>query len=430
VQVLGVTALLAIGHVNARADTVTEWNEIMLATIANQNSFAQARFAAITQLAVFESVNAISGDYRPYRGSNTAPESASREAAAIAAAHRVLLNYFPDNASRLDAERVRALAAIPDSAAKTAGITVGEAAADRMIALRADDGSQTPIEYRPLSLPGYWQPTPPGFAPATLLHWSRVTPFGIRSPYQFPVKPPPALTSAQYRRDYNEVKQVGDATSTARPQDRSDIARFVAMTSPVQLCNRVALQLIAEAGGSLTANARTLALLNMAISDSSVTVFAVKYFYQTWRPVTAIRAGDTDGNSRTEPDPGFTPFITTPAFPGYPSAHASGSNAARYVLERIFGRKRHLITLSNAALPGVTLNYTKLQQITDDIDDGRVYGGIHFRFDQEEGGVLGRRVGRYVMNHNLRCARPDGCDEDEPDADEVAEYASPTGVNR
>jgi hypothetical protein len=403
-----VTALLFISHVNARADTVTEWNETMLATIANQNSFAQARFAAITQLAVFESVNAISGAYMPYFGSNTAPESASKEAAAIAAAHRVLRNYFPDyaNANRLDTERVRALAAIPDSAAKTAGITLGETTADKVIALRVNDGSQTPIEYRSFDAPGYWQPTPPAFAPATLLHWSKVTPFGILSPYQFPVKPPPALTSARYRRDYNEVKQVGDARSTVRTQDQSDIARFVAMTSPVQVWNRVAVQLIAQTGGSLTANARTLALLNMAISDSSVTVFAVKYFYQTWRPVTAIRAGDTDGNSRTEPDFGFTLFITTPAFPGYPSAHASGSNAARYVLERIFGRGRHVITLSNAALPGVNLNYTKLQQISDDIDDGRVYSGIHFHFDQEEGGALGRRVGRCVMNHNLECTHP------------------------
>jgi hypothetical protein len=279
-QVLGTAALLSLSHVNARADTVTEWNEIMLATIASQNSFAQARFAAITQLAVFESINAISGDYRPYLGSNTAPQNALKEAAAITAAHRVLRNYFPDQADRLDMGRVRALAAIPDDAAKAAGITVGEVTADKVIALRVDDGSQTPIEYRPVSLPGYWQPTPSAFAPATLLHWSKVTPFGILSPYQFPVKPPPALTSARYRRDYNEVKQVGDAMSTVRSQDQSDIARFVAMTSPIQVWNRVAVQLIAQNEGSLTANARTLALLNMAISDSSATVFAVKYFYQ------------------------------------------------------------------------------------------------------------------------------------------------------
>lgn len=430
VQLPGMTAFLFLIHVSARADAVTEWNEIMLAAIASQNSFAQARSAAITQLAVFESVNAISGDYTPYLGSNTTPGSASKEAAAIAAAHRVLRNYFPNDATRLDSERVRSLAAIPDSAAKAAGITVGEATADKVIALRTDDGSQTPMEYTSWNLPGYWQPTPPAFAPATLLHWGKVKPFGILSPYQFPVKPPPALTSARYRRDYNEVKQVGNAMSTARPEDRSDIARFVAMTSPVQVWNRVAVQLIAQNGGSLTGNARTLALLNMAISDSSVTVFAVKYFYQTWRPVTAIRAGDTDGNPGTEPDAAFTPLIATPSFPGYPSAHASGSNAARYVLERLFGRGRHEITLSNAALPGVTLRYTKLQQISDDIDDGRVYSGIHFRFDQEEGGYLGQRVGRCVMNHHFRCSRPEICDDDGADADELADRDCPTAYGR
>ena len=146
--------------------------------------------------------------------------------------------------------------------------------------------------------------------------------------------------------------------------------------------------------------------------------------------MTAIRAGDTDGNSRTERDPAFTPFLTTPSFPGYPSAHASGSNAARYILEQIFGRGRHVIALSNAALPGVTLNYTKLQQISDDIDDGRVYSGIHFRFDQEEGGALGRRVGRCVMNHNLRCANLEVCAQDEPDADELVDRDCPTAYGK
>ncbi|HYP06775.1 MAG TPA: hypothetical protein VER03_11140 [Bryobacteraceae bacterium] len=428
-HVLGVLALMSLGQVAARADTVTDWNEIMLATIATQNSFAQARFAAITQLALFEAIDAISGDYMPYLGSNTALPTASKEAAAIAAAHRVLRNYFPDQSARLDMERVRALAAIPDDASKSAGIAVGEATADKVIALRADDGSQRPVEYTPFKLPGYWQPTPGAFAPATLVHWGKVTPFGILSPYQFPVKPPPSLTSARYRRDYNEVKQVGDSVRSVRPQDRSDVARFVAMTSPVQVWNRVAVQLMAQDEGTLIENARTLALLNMAISDSSVTVFAFKYFYQTWRPVTAIRAGDTDGNPRTDPDPAFTPFITTPTFPGYPSAHAAGSSAARYVLERIFGRGRHMITLSNAALPGVVLNYTKLQQISDDIDDGRVYGGIHFRFDQEAGGELGQRVGRCVMNLNLRCAKPEVCEDDVPDADEF-DAECPTAFGR
>ena len=419
VHVPAIAALLALSQVEARADTVTEWNEIMIATVASQNSFAQARFAAITQLAVFEAVNAITGEYQPYIGTLQAPAGASKEAAAVAAAHRVLRTYFGAQADRLNTDRERTLAGVPNGVDKNNGIALGEAAADAMIALRANDGAETTITYTPINGPGFWQPTLPAFAPATFLHWGRVKPFGTLNAFQFPVPPPPAVTSAQYRRDYDEVKRVGGVTSTDREQLQSDVARFVAMTSPVQVWNRVALQLAAKAGSSLAENARTLALVNMAISDSSVSVFALKYHYQTWRPVTAIRAGETDGNSRTEADLNFTPFITTPTFPGYPSAHASGGAAARHVLERIFGRGRHSITLSNSALPGVTLSYTKLQQISDDVDDGRVYGGIHFRFDQDAGAVLGRRVGRYVVRHNLANLRSDEAEEDETGAGET-----------
>jgi hypothetical protein len=153
---------------------------------------------------------------------------------------------------------------------------------------------------------------------------------------------------------------------------------------------------------SLSENARAFALLNMAVSDALVSVFEAKYFYVAWRPVTAIRAGDTDANPNTDPDGAWTPFITTPSFPSYPSAHASGSGAARKVAELLFGAAGHAITLSDPAVPDLTRQYTSFREITDDIDDARVYGGIHFRFDQEAGGVQGRRVGRYVLKHNLR----------------------------
>jgi len=399
----------------ARADVVLDWNTIMVTTTTGQSPFAQARFAAITQLAVFEAVNAITHDYEPYLGTIIAPQGASAEAAAVAAAHRVLRNYFPASAASLDAARLNSLASIPDGTSKTAGIAVGEAAAAAMIALRAADGSGTAAFYVPISSdPGQWQLTP-SCPPAggILLHWGNVTPFAIQSSDQFRSDPPPALFSNKYRFDYNEVKAVGDVNSIERPADRTDVARFYAAVPPVAVWNPAARQVIAAHEASVSENARTLALLNMAISDALVSTFDTKYHYTFWRPETAIRAGDLDGNPKTDPAAGFVPLIITPCFPSYPSAHASGSNAARKVLESLFGSGRHSITLSNATLPGIILNYTRFKEITDDIDDARVYGGIHFRFDQEAGARQGRRVAKYVYRHKLRSLRNNSDNENE-----------------
>jgi hypothetical protein len=400
----------------ARADVVLDWNAIMVTTLSGQPPFPQARFAAITQLAVFEAVNAITGDYKPYLGTIIAPPGASAEAAAVAAAHTVLKNYFPGSAGSLDPARASSLATIPNGPAKDAGIAVGEAAAAAMIAARANDGSGPPEFYLPPSSnPGEWQLTPS--CPAgggVFLHWRNVTPFGIRSAGQFRPDPPPALTSAKYTRDYKEVKDVGGVTSTERPQDRADVARLYAAITPVALFNPIARQLGAAPGRSLSEGARAFALLNMAISDGAIAGFDTKYHYNSWRPETAIRFGDTDGNPRTDPDSSFVPFIITPCFPGYPSGHATLSNAAREVLERIYGGGPYSITLSTPAVPGVTLQYSKLKQITIDIDDARVYGGIHYRFDQEAGVDLGSRVGKYVYKHNL-CPAQAGCGVDDED---------------
>src|SRR5262249_18383124 len=243
---------------------------------------------------------------------------------------------------------------------------------------------------------------PPAFGPGILLNWRNVTPFGIKRSDQFRLDPPPALTSQRYRKDYEEVKAIGELNSTERPQDRIDVTRYYASTPPPQVFNAVLQQVSAEHPMSLTRKARAFALLNMAISDALVSVFDTKYFYVFWRPVTAIRAGDADGNPKTQGDAAWTPFITTPSFPSYASAHGSGSGAAAKVLSLLFGPAGHTITLSNPAVPGVTLHYTAFRQMTNDVSDARVYGGIHFRFDQDAGNRLGRDVRRYVVHHNLR----------------------------
>jgi hypothetical protein len=384
------------------ADTVTDWNATLLSVTSGQNPFAQARLAAITQVAVFEAVNAVTREHRPYLGTVTASPGASAEAAAAAAAHAVLKTYFPASAASLDAALASSLALVPDGAAEDAGVAVGEAAAAALVALRADDGSAAAMPYTPPSGPGFWQPTPPAFGPGILLHWGTVTPFGIVSGDQFRAGPPPALTSRRYARDYAEVKRLGGTASDARPADRAEVARFFAAVGAPGVWNQAATQVSAAQRRSLSQNARLLALLNMAINDGLISSQETKYAYHFWRPVTAIRAGDTDANPLTAPDPAFTPFVATPAFPSYPSAHASASYAARAVLERILGRGCHAIVLSNVAATGLTLYYTSFREITRDIDDARIYGGIHFRFDQEAGAVQGTRVGAYVYRHNLR----------------------------
>ncbi len=410
---LGLCMLMAtlwFGSAAAKADVVLDWNAIAVNTaITNgQNPFAQARYAAIVQLAVFESVNAITGEYHPYLGTIVAPPGACPEAAAIQAAYRVLSTYFPASASTLDAERANSLASIPDGQAKTDGIATGEAAALAMIALRANDGSSPPQFKIPGSpVAGEWQATPScpivnGIAVGVALQWQNVTPFGIPSASDFLLDPPPALASREYAKAYNEVMTVGSIYSTERPQDRSNVALFYAASSPTQVFNQVVQQVAQERWHSLTENARALAVVNMAMNDSLVASFLNKYHYNFWRPETAIHAGDTDGNRKTQSDPSFVPFVTTPCFPSYPSNHGSAANGAVETLRHIYGECRHSITLSNPAVPDIVLQYTTFKQITDDISDARVYGGIHFRTDQVAGERLGKAVGRAVYRNNLR----------------------------
>jgi len=397
-------ALAAIGPGVASADAVQDWNAIMWTTTATQNPFLQARFAAITHLAMFEAVNSITGDYQPYLGTVSAPAGASADAAAVAAAHRVLITYFPASAPALDASRQASLAAIPDGQAEEDGVAVGEAAAASMIANRTNDGSAPPQFYLPVTAePGEWLPTPgcPA-AGGVLLHWGNVKPFGLRSGDQFRSGPPPALTSMEYATDFNEVKTVGALNSAARPQDRTDVARFYAASPPTYVFSQVITQVGNEEGRSLSQNARAFALLMMSISDALVASQDTKYHYRFWRPVTAIHGADTDGNPLTQRDDAWQPLITTPCFPSYQSAHATGSNAARRIAERLFGgEEARSILVANPSVPGVSFHYTRFSEITDDIDDARVYGGIHYRFDQRAGGRQGKRVADYIYKTQL-----------------------------
>jgi hypothetical protein len=408
-------ALATIVPSVSRADAVTDWNAIMQATVTTSpNPLFQARWSAIVQLAVFEAVNAIEGDYEPYLGVIDAPVWASPDAAAIAAAHLTLATLRPDSAKALDALRAASLAVIPDGPEKDAGIIAGEDAAIAMLLVRANDGWNTVVPYTPGTEPGDWRPTPPALAQALLPGWGQVTPFGLDHGSQFRLPAPPALSTGKYENDYNEVMRVGKVDSSDRPQDRTNVAHFYAANTPVQVWNSAARQVSAAQDMTLSENARIFALLAMAMADGSIASFDTKYHYNFWRPVTAIRSGDLDGNQRTDADPEWLPLVATPPFPGYASGHATLSGAAREVLEWVFGKDGHAVILSSPALPGIELRYTAWDEITDDIDDARVYGGIHFRFDQEAGARQGRHVGGYILRNYLGSVdRLDDFDDDQ-----------------
>ncbi|HEU0140601.1 MAG TPA: vanadium-dependent haloperoxidase [Bryobacteraceae bacterium] len=397
-----------------RADVVSDWNRVMLTTLSAQNPYIQARVAAITHLAVFEAVNAVTGEVKPYLGTVTASPGASAEAAAVSAAYTVLIKYLPDWADALNDNRADSLARIPEGPAKSAGIAAGEAAANAMIAARASDGSEPPEVYTPppSPKPGEWQLTG-ACNGGVFLHVAKVTLFALRSSDQFRSDPPPALASGKYARAYNELKEFGGVNSPGRPQDRADVALFYSKVLSTFIWNPVATQIAARQNKSLSENARAFALLNMAIFDAFVANFDTKYRYPFWRPETAIHAGDQGGNRNTEPDPGFAPFVPTPCHPSYPAALPALGSAARVVLERIYGRRGHSITLSTPAVPNVTLHYENLRDISDDINDARLFGGIHFRFDDAAGNEQGRQVGDYVFRHKLRRAQSCASGEEE-----------------
>jgi len=417
----GSIVLLFVGLVSAPApamadDIVLRWNGIAAQTATATSPFNQARVGAIVQLAVFEAVNAVTGDYESYLDPPTvAPSGASVEAAVITAAHKVLTTYFPAPATvaMLDAARDADLGPIPAGPAKTAGIAVGMAAANAMIALRATDGSAPLTTITPApAQPGDYHLTT-GCAVSMFYNWQNVTPFGIANAADFLLSPPLELTSNLYAKDFLEVQTVGSATSTDRPADRAEVVRLYATSSPSFVLSMATRQIAAAKGTSLSENARALALIQMAISDALVASFMNKYHYNHWRPETGIRNGAADGNDKTEGDSLFATFIPTPCFPSYPSNHASGTNGGLEAMRRLFGAAGHDITITNSvpalgSLPAtvITRHYTQLKEIGDDVDDARVYGGIHWRYDQVAGNVLGRAVATEVVKNNLRSIHP------------------------
>jgi len=375
----------------AMADIVTDWNERAFVTMSGArvgSGAAQARTMAMLHKAMFEAITA---------SVQARATNVSLETAAHAAAHRILVDMYPAQIATIDAAYDTALAKLPDSTAKSAGIEAGEKAASTLLADRKTDGFTALDTYRPATSPGSYITTS---LPA-MSNVAGIKPFALERLSLFRPGPPPKLDSALWMRDYNEVKELGGKVSTKRTAWQSETARFWETTGS-NAWNQAARALLANKPMPLMDSARLFMNLNVATFDALLTVFDAKYEYGFWRPITAIRNGDRDGNDGTERDAGWLPAIDTPMHPEYPCAHCVQDGAAGVVMKAVFGSGPvQEFTLTYAAMPGVTRKYSTIQQLEDEVSMARIWGGVHYRTSTEVGYEMGKRVGDYVLKNFL-----------------------------
>ena len=388
------------------SNVVLEWNQQALALALLPASalvpIQQIRVMAIFHVAVHDAVNGITGDYETYLSSEPAPANASPEAAAIAAAHQVLRNLFPANQGSLDVLYNSSLTAHGLSLTDP-GIEFGNSAANAILAARADDHSgQAQFVYDAPNAgdPGVWVRL--NNAPAQLPGWGEVTPFVLRSSSQFQPDAPPALDSAQYAKDYNEIKQIGAASGSPRSTEQTQIALFW-RAAPAAIWNPVITQVVQSRDLSLSEQARLFGLFYLAAADSSIACWKAKYHYNAWRPQLAISNGDGDGNDATVGQAGWLPLLATPPHPEYPSGHSTNSSAMANILISEFGDNPGVpITVT---LTGITRHWNTFSEAVQEVIDARVYSGIHFRNSDEVGARMGRQVAQFVSHHALRTSK-------------------------
>ena len=392
-------------------DVVTDWNSVTLKVIkASKTAPPIAAYnLALVQGAVFDAVNTIERKYAAYHVTDiAAPLNASAEAAAAAAAYQVLVKLYPTQTSIFDAQLTKSLARVADGQSETDGVKLGKDVANNILAWRTNDGAAVAIAGTnntytpdPNKTPGKWQPTPDGFKPAVLPEWGNVNPFIIGNAATYVPPAPPAIGSEQYATELNQVKALGGKDSTTRTADQTEIATFWAYdrpgtyTPPGQY-NEIAQKAAASQNNSILENARLFATLNVAMADASICCWETKYIYDFWRPVTAVRAADTDGNDKTQGDANWSSFLNTPAFPAYTSGHSTFSGVADSVLTGFFGDK-YAFTATSFELPGVTRNFTSFRQAAEENGISRIYGGVHFMSDNVEGLKAGRAIGDFAL---------------------------------
>ena len=403
-------ALALPGH--AVADVVTKWNSAALDAIrANRTAPPIAsRALAILHVSIFDAVNGIDRSYEPFFVRERPHRSTSEEAAASAAAHKVLVELFPDSASRFDELHAATLDGIRDGFTKRLGVAWGEAVASRILAWRANDNSDAVVPAPSGEGPGVWVPTPPASAPYLLPQWGFVVPFVMPAGAHFRPSGPPPLGSREYAADYEEVKAFGAAVGSDRTPDQDEIAKFWAdgagTETPPGHWNSIAQEVAGARRQSLIENARLFALLNVAMADAAICAWDAKYAFNSWRPVTAIRNGETDGNPATAPDPTWSSFIVTPPFPDYVSGHSTFSGAAARILARFYRTDRIAFTIGSDFLPGVTRRFRSFSAAAAEAAISRLYGGIHFRFANEDGLAAGTEIGDWTFRNAMRPKDP------------------------
>jgi hypothetical protein len=393
----------------ASADVVTDWNRTMVDALEVDKTPPppSARVGAIVQSAVFDAVNGIARRYTPMHVLPDAPRRASRAAAAAGAAHEALVTLFPAQQAMLDQRLDDTISQIADATkgdgrSIAEGLQWGKTVADETLAWRATDGFSTvPPTYAPAGIPGRWAPTPPAFVLMPLFRqFATMTPFALASPDQFLPAPPPPLTDARYARDFNEVKALGSANSTIRTPEQTQTAIFWQSDTPTAIWNRVADDFAQQRGRSMLAGARILTLMNVSLADSAIAIWNAKNTYDTWRPITAIQQADSDGNPDTSSDPNWTPLLVTPAFQEYPAGHPGVSSGGAAVLASFYGDDTPF-TATSTSLPGVERSFTSLSSAIEQIQNARVWGGIHFRTACDTGANMGAEVAQYVTETRL-----------------------------
>jgi len=384
----------------AQADVVTDWNhtaiEVMKTSKVAGNPWSRA--LAMMNVAMSDAVNTVQGRYTRFTYNGPSAPRASAEAAAASAAHDMLARLFPAQKQTIDQAYDASLKSVADGAAKASGIAVGEQASAAVFADRANDQTSVPDTYRPVATPGVWIPTVLPLYP----EYAQAKPWALKSPDEFRPAPPPALTSALYARDYNETKELGGAKSVKRTAEQTEAVKFWTQLNLGPAWFQATEQLGAARGFNVADNARAFALLSMALGNCFIVDYNAKYHYNSWRPLTAIRNGDQDGNDATERDAGWMPLNPTPMHPEYPSQAGINSGAAVGVLQAVFGKGPVGFVVTDLEDPKKQRRYSSVAQMGDEHKSVRIWGGIHFRNSLEVGDAMGRKIADHLLANTIK----------------------------